>query len=231
MPATAPEALGIATSIAFSAIMALNVALPWPDVQALLSLVQIALLTFWMALQCKATNALLGVPDAPAPSMPMLIGNAACGGLALLLAVIAGFGNLRAATRPSAGPSFDQQELDEWGQPVAGPNGPRMPAYQRSPQGPSDSYPSSVQPRSKSSFSSSDTATRQKPSGFSSPERSVPRETTCLNCNGGGISRMPCSMCRGSGRGSSGFACNSCNGRGYPPCGACGGKGKVRGAL
>lgn len=236
LAAKAPETLGMASAISFVVVAALGLALPWVAVQVLLSVAQLALLTLWMVEQGKATNTLMGHQDTPAPSLPWLIGNAACGGLALLLAAMVGFANLRAAATMNAAPEYRQQSTGDWDQPAVGQRGTVAPVNPQTPRSPWLDNPwkyADPPARTAPSFDRPNlqtTPSTQRPSSNPQPSFSTssPQSQTCGTCGGSGNSSNPCFACHGSGKGSNGLACSFCHGRGFQQCPFCRGTGRTR---
>lgn len=226
----APQSVGMAVCIGFVLMLLLPLALPHPGISLLFSTAVIALTAQWMALQCRATNIVIGHVDAPVPSLGMRIGVLSCGGVSLLIAMtitnsVLSPGKAKGYEQPNVqvpGPILDDgmsgytQRQPQRAAPAPDPwrFGTDSSWGRQSNQPSSSSWGSQSQPPSSGTRPSSD------------PFKSN-QSKTCSACGGSGTGSFACIHCN-RGVQSNGMKCTFCNGRGFGKCTYCNGTGQTR---
>lgn len=227
---TAPQSVGMAVCIGFVLMILLPLAVPHPGVALLYGTAVIALVAHWMALQCHATNSVLGHTDVPMVSKGLRIGVLSCGGIALLIALSI----INSVLSPRSSRGYEQPGVQ-----VPGPlldDG--MSGYtQRQPQrtapapdpwrfGTDSGWGRKSDPPSNSSWGSQSQPTSSGTRPSTDPFKSN-QSRTCSACGGSGTGSFACIHCD-RGVQSNGMKCTFCNGRGFGKCTYCNGTGRTR---
>ncbi|MCW8129377.1 MAG: DUF4339 domain-containing protein [Planctomycetota bacterium] len=105
------EGLATAVCVSFVLMITVPLAIQNSGVSLYLTTAASAVMAFWLASQCKATNLLIGHDNAPTPSLGLRIGVLACGAVSLCLAVAFGISSLRGPKGSGQPVQFERQDI------------------------------------------------------------------------------------------------------------------------